>query len=179
MGSDSIPFHRPRASGRELDYTAQVTGSFHLSGHGESTRRLQRDLTFSVWVPKVSTDNIVHGRLGMVRAFAKGLVQAMKLSFPASRSYRPHMLLCRVGARPVFVNIDSVTVDVTPGQVEAAISPKARAMVVVHYAAVGCDIQSIMELANKHRIPVVEDSTHGPGGSYRGQPLVRLERYCR
>ncbi len=77
-----------------------------------------------------------------------------------------------VGAVPVFCDIrgtDDLTVD--PDQIEALITPRTRAMVVMHYAGFPCDMERVMEIARKHRLKVMEDACHGPLSEYQGQKL--------
>jgi dTDP-4-amino-4,6-dideoxygalactose transaminase len=75
------------------------------------------------------------------------------------------------GARPVFADIQADTLTLDPRGLEALITPRTRAIVVVHYAGVGCDMAAIQEIASRHAIPVVEDNAHGLFGRYRGRPL--------
>jgi len=75
------------------------------------------------------------------------------------------------GARPVFVDIRPDTLNIDESLVEARITPRTKAIVVVHYAGVGCDMEAIGDIARRHAIPVVEDNAHGLLGSYKGKPL--------
>ena len=75
------------------------------------------------------------------------------------------------GARPVFVDIRRDTLNLDPALLESRITPRTRAIVVVHYAGVACDMNDITAIAERHGIPVVEDNAHGLMGEYRQQPL--------
>jgi dTDP-4-amino-4,6-dideoxygalactose transaminase len=75
------------------------------------------------------------------------------------------------GARPVFVDVRQDTLNLDERLLEAAITPRTRAIVVVHYAGVACEMDTILEIANTHGVPIVEDNAHGFFGSYRGRPL--------
>jgi dTDP-4-amino-4,6-dideoxygalactose transaminase len=75
------------------------------------------------------------------------------------------------GVRPVFVDIRPDTLNLDERLLEAAITSRTRAIVVVHYAGVGCEMDTILSIANARGIPVVEDNAHGFLGSYRGRPL--------
>jgi dTDP-4-amino-4,6-dideoxygalactose transaminase len=75
------------------------------------------------------------------------------------------------GARPVFVDIRPDTLNLDETRLAAAITPRTRAIVVVHYAGVACEMTTVMAIAQAHRVPVVEDNAHGLFGTYRGQPL--------
>lgn len=78
------------------------------------------------------------------------------------------------GARPVFVDIRADTFNIDETKIEAAITGRTRAIVVVHYAGVACEMDRILEIAGKHSIPVIEDNAHGLFGFYRGRPLGSL-----
>ena len=75
------------------------------------------------------------------------------------------------GAIPVFVDVDCVTFNIDPASVELAISPKTKAIVVVHYAGISCDMDRIMTLANKYDIPVIEDAAQALLSTYKGKKL--------
>src|SRR5690348_3509024 len=75
------------------------------------------------------------------------------------------------GARPVFADIRPDTLNLDEAQLARLITPRTRAIVVVHYAGVGCEMDAILALAGAHGIPVVEDNAHGLFGAYRGRAL--------
>jgi dTDP-4-amino-4,6-dideoxygalactose transaminase len=75
------------------------------------------------------------------------------------------------GARPVFVDIRPDTLNLDESRLEAAVTPKTRAIVPVHYAGVGCEMDSILEIAARYNVPVVEDNAHGLLGKYKGKYL--------
>jgi dTDP-4-amino-4,6-dideoxygalactose transaminase len=75
------------------------------------------------------------------------------------------------GARPVFCDIRPDTLNLDESKLEALITPRTRAIVPVHYAGVGCEMDAILEIAGRHGVPVVEDNAHGLFGKYRGRWL--------
>jgi dTDP-4-amino-4,6-dideoxygalactose transaminase len=75
------------------------------------------------------------------------------------------------GVRPVFVDIRSDTLNLDEDQLENLITPRTKAIVPVHYAGVGCNMDTILAIANQYAVPVVEDNAHGFFGRYRGRPL--------
>ena len=75
------------------------------------------------------------------------------------------------GVTPVFVDIRQDTLNLDESQIEQAITEKTRAIVPVHYAGVACEMDTIMEVANRHELLVIEDAAQGILSSYRGQPL--------
>jgi dTDP-4-amino-4,6-dideoxygalactose transaminase len=75
------------------------------------------------------------------------------------------------GAKPVFVDIRRDTLNINEALVEERISPRTKAIAIVHYAGVGCDMEPLLATSNKHGIPIVEDNAHGLFGKYRGRAL--------
>ncbi|MBL8238296.1 MAG: DegT/DnrJ/EryC1/StrS family aminotransferase [Bryobacterales bacterium] len=76
-----------------------------------------------------------------------------------------------IGANPVFCDIDIDTLNLDAGKLEAAITPRTRAIIPVHFAGLAADMEAILEIAARHGIPVLEDAAHGHGGAWRNQPL--------
>ncbi len=75
------------------------------------------------------------------------------------------------GATPVFVDVCPDTLNIDPALIARAITTRTKAIVVLHYAGVGCDMESIQQIAAAHRLPIVEDAAHGILAAYRGRPL--------
>ena len=77
----------------------------------------------------------------------------------------------QTGASPVFADIAGPTdLNVDPGKLEALVSPRTRAIMVVHYGGYACDMDAVLELADRHGLAVVEDAAHAPGGTWNGRP---------
>lgn len=81
------------------------------------------------------------------------------------------------GAKPVFVDIDSRTMNIDPNKIEEKITPKTKAIYVVHYAGVACDMDPIMEIAKKHNLKVIEDAAQAIGSYYKGKLLGTIGDY--
>lgn len=81
------------------------------------------------------------------------------------------------GAKPVFADVRPDTLNIDEGRLEGLISSRTRAIVVVHYAGVACEMDTIREIAARHRIEIIEDNAHGLFGSYKGKPLGSLGRF--
>ena len=75
------------------------------------------------------------------------------------------------GARPVFVDIRPDTFNIDERLIEAAITERTKAIVVVHYAGVGCEMDEVLSIANRHGLVVIDDNAHGLGGTFKGQKL--------
>lgn len=78
------------------------------------------------------------------------------------------------GAKPVFVDIDNNTFNIDPNKIEAAISKKTKAIVAVDFAGVPCDYQTIMQMATKHNLVVIEDASHALGSEYKGKKIGEI-----
>ena len=88
------------------------------------------------------------------------------LTFAATANVVEHC-----GAKPVFVDIDPVTLNMDPARVEAAITPRTKAIIPVHFGGLPCDMDQIMEVANRHGLGVIEDAAHAVGARYRGRKV--------
>jgi dTDP-4-amino-4,6-dideoxygalactose transaminase len=86
------------------------------------------------------------------------------LTFAATANVIEHC-----GAKPVFVDIDRPTLNIDPDRIEAAITPCTKAIIPVHFGGLACDMDSIMEIANRHDLVVIEDAAHAVGTRYRGR----------
>ena len=85
--------------------------------------------------------------------------------------------LLYIGAKPIFVDVDPVTLNVCPDDLEAKITDRTRAIVIMHYGGLPCDLDRIIALANKYEIPVIQDSAHALGAKYKGQPVSDLTAF--
>jgi dTDP-4-amino-4,6-dideoxygalactose transaminase len=165
-----IPFNKPFLAGPELRYVEESLRSTHMSGDGPFTKRCHALLEDMVGVPKVLlTTSCTHAleMAALLLDFRDG-DEVVVPSFTFVSTVNAFVLR---GARPVFVDIRPDTLNLDEIKLEAAITPRTRAAVVVHYAGVGCEMEVIREIALRHRIAVVEDNAHGFLGRYRGQRL--------
>ena len=78
------------------------------------------------------------------------------------------------GARPVFIDIRPDTLNLDESHLERHITARTKLIVVVHYAGVGCEMNTVLDIAQRHGVPVIEDNAHGLFGRYRGRPLGTL-----
>ncbi len=166
----TIPFNRPALAGPELDYIQHAIGQFHLSGDGAYTRACHSLLEEVVGAPKVLLTTSCTHALEMA-ALLLGMQPGDEVILPAFTFVSTVNAFVLRGARPVFADIRPDTLNLDERQVAALITPRTRAIVPVHYAGVGCDMDSIMATAQTQGIAVVEDNAHGLFGRYRGQRL--------
>jgi dTDP-4-amino-4,6-dideoxygalactose transaminase len=165
-----IPFNRPSMAGHELTYITEAIVSGHASGDGAFTRKCHAWLESLLGVPKVLLTTSCTHALEMA-AILLNIQSGDEVIVPDFTFVSTINAFVLRGARPVFVDIRPDTLNLDERLLEAHITPRTKAIVVVHYAGVGCEMDSIMAIANRHGIPVVEDNAHGLFGKYRGRYL--------
>lgn len=166
----SIPFNRPTAAGKESEYMQQALKNNHLSGDGPFTKKNHVLLEQALGVPKVLLTTSCTHALEM-SALLLDLKDGDEVIVPSFTFVSTINAFVLRGAKPVFADIRPDTLNVDESRLEALITPKTRAIVVVHYAGVACEMDAIMEIADRHGIPVVEDNAHGLFGKYKGKYL--------
>jgi dTDP-4-amino-4,6-dideoxygalactose transaminase len=165
-----VPFNWPFSTGRELEYIQEALRERHLSGDGIFTRRCHAWLERSTGVPKALLTHSGTGALEMAALLAEiGPGDEVILpSFTFSSTANAFVLR---GGVPVFVDVDEQTLNIDVAEIRKAITEKTKAVVPVHYAGVGCDMDEIMALAAAHGLLVIEDAAQGVLAHYRGKPL--------
>ena len=166
----NIPFNRPTMVGKELSYIAETLSSGHAAGDGVFTKKCQTLIEQALQVPKVLLTTSCTDALEM-----SGLLldiqpgdEVIVPSFTFVSSINAFVLR---GARPVFADIRPDTLNIDETQLERLITPRTRAIIVVHYAGVGCEMDAIGAIAAKYKVPIVEDNAHGLFGKYKGRYL--------
>lgn len=166
----TIPFNRPTHTRLVDAYVAQALHSGHLSGDGDFTRRCQTllsELHGRATVLLTTSGTHALDLIALLLDIQPG-DEVIVPSFTFSSTVNAFVLR---GATPVFIDIRRDTLNMDETQLEALITSRTRAIVPVHYAGVGCEMQTILEIANRHGVTVVEDNAHGLFGGYRGQAL--------
>ena len=166
----SIPFNKPTFVGKENEYIQQAIQSDHISGDGQFTKKSHAILEEVLGVPKVLLTTSCTHALEM-SALLLELKEGDEVILPSFTFVSTVNAFALRGAKPIFADIRPDTLNLDESKLEALITPRTRAIVVVHYAGVGCEMDTIMEIANRHRIPVVEDNAHGLFGKYKGKYL--------
>lgn len=166
----SIPFNKPTHVGKELEYIQQAIQSSHISGDGSFTKRSHALLEQALGVPKVLLTTSGTHALEM-SALLLDVKDGDEVIVPSFTFVSTINAFALRGAKPVFADVRLDTLNLDESKLETLISPQTRAIVVVHYAGVGCEMDAIMEIANRHGIPVVEDNAHGLFGKYKGKDL--------
>ena len=173
MDNKKIPFNRPYMTGRELAYIAEAHANGHLSGDGPFTRRCHAWLEQTTGAHKALLTHSCTAALE-VAALLLDLAPGDEVIMPSFTFVSTANAFVLRGATPVFVDIRADTLNIDENRIEAAITPRTRAICVVHYAGVGCEMDAINAIARKHGIPVLEDAAQGILATYRGKPLGAL-----
>ena len=175
MSSYKIPFNKPSIVGNELEYIAQAIENSHISGDGAFTRQCHAWLEQRLGVSKVLLTTSCTHALEMA-AFLLDIQPGDEVIVPSFTFVSTINAFTIRGARPVFIDIRPDTLNLNEQLLDQAITPRTRAIVVVHYAGVGCEMDTILETANRKNIPVIEDNAHGLFGKYKGKYLGTFGR---
>jgi dTDP-4-amino-4,6-dideoxygalactose transaminase len=165
-----IPFNRPTTVGKESEYMQQALLSNHISGDGQFTKKAHALLEEVIGVPKVLLTTSCTHALEM-SALLLDLKEGDEVIVPSFTFVSTINAFVLRNAIPVFADIRPDTLNIDESKLEVLITPRTRAIVVVHYAGVGCEMDAIMEIADRHNIPVIEDNAHGLFGKYKGKQL--------
>lgn len=168
--NSAIPFNRATLVGREMTYMAEAVAAGHISGDGVFTRRCHALLEQALGCPKVLLTTSCTHALEMA-ALLLDLKEGDEVIFPSFTFVSTVNAFVLRGVRPVFVDIRPDTLNLDETRIETLVSPQTRAIVPVHYAGVGCEMEAILEIARRRGLAVVEDNAHGLFGKYRGRPL--------
>ncbi|MCR4348027.1 MAG: dTDP-4-amino-4,6-dideoxygalactose transaminase [Sulfuricaulis sp.] len=165
-----IPFNRPHMTGRELWYIAQAHHNSILSGDGPFTRRCETWLEQTVGSIRALLTHSCTGALEMAALLAD-LKPGDEVIMPSYTFVSTANAFVLRGAVPVFVDIRPDTLNLDERLIEAAITSRTRAIVPVHYAGVGCEMDTIMAIAEKHGLLVIADAAQAVLSRYKGRPL--------
>ena len=166
----SIPFNRSCFNGNEYVYIAQAVTNGHVSGDGPFTKKCHGFLEQQFGVTKALLTTNCTQALEM-SALLLGIKPGDEVIFPSFTFVSTANAFVLHGAKPVFCDVRPDTLNLDETKLEALITPRTRAIVPVHYAGVGCEMDAILDIAQRHKVPVVEDNAHGLFGKYRGRWL--------
>jgi dTDP-4-amino-4,6-dideoxygalactose transaminase len=166
----AIPFNKPYMTGRELSYIAQAHANGHLAGNGAFSKRCARWLEDRLGSEKALLTHSCTAALEMA-ALLTEVGPGDEVIMPSFTFVSTANAFALRGATPVFVDIRPDTLNIDETKIEAAITPRTRAIVVVHYAGVGCEMDAILAIAQRHGLLVVEDAAQGLIATYKGRPL--------
>ncbi|NIF29405.1 dTDP-4-amino-4,6-dideoxygalactose transaminase [Pantoea sp. Tr-811] len=170
MSTDKIFFNRPHMTGKELYYIAEAKFGNMLAGDGPFTKRCHQWLEAYSGSEKVLLTHSCTAALEMC-ALMLDIQPGDEVILPSYTFVSTANAFVLRGAVPVFVDIRPDTLNLDERLIEAAITPRTKAIVPVHYAGVACEMDSIMAIARKHGLHVVEDAAQGVMSSYKGRAL--------
>jgi dTDP-4-amino-4,6-dideoxygalactose transaminase len=165
-----VPFNRPYATGREFDYIREAIACAHLASGGQFSRRCEAWLEQRVGCRRALLTHSCTAALEMA-ALLMGIQPGDEIVMPSYTFVSTANAFVLRGGVPVFVDIRPDTLNLDERLIEAALTPRTRAIVPVHYAGVACEMDAIMATARAHGLHVIEDAAQGLGSSYRGTPL--------
>lgn len=165
-----IPFNRPYMTGRELSYIAQAHANGHLSGDGPFTKQCHQWLREQTGAHMALLTHSCTAALEMAALLLR-LEPGDEVIVPSYTFVSTASAFAMRGAVPVFVDIRADTLNIDETLVEAAITPRTKAICVVHYAGVACEMDVILGIAARYGLRVVEDAAQGIMSSYKGKPL--------
>ncbi len=165
-----IPFNRPPLLGTEVEYVLEAINNRKISGDGPFTQRchawFKSHLKCEQAFLAPSCTHALEMMAILLNIEAGDEVIMPSFTFPSTAN----AFVLR-GAKIIFVDIRPDTMNVDENRIEAAITNKTKAIMVVHYAGVACEMDTIMSIANRHNIPVIEDAAQGMMSHYKGRPL--------
>ena len=172
-----IPFNVPPYVGKELEYVKEAMEKNHkICGDGPFTKKCNEWMEKKFNVEKVLlTTSCTHAtEMAAILADIKEGDEVIAPSFTFVSTVNPFVLR---GAKIVFIDINSKTMNLDENLIEAAITEKTKAILPVHYAGVACNMDKIMEIAKKHNLIVIEDAAQGVMSEYKGKPLGTIGEY--
>lgn len=165
-----INFNVPPFTGKEMDYMKQAVDNQKICGDGEFTRRCSEWIQERTGTKKcLLTTSCTHAL--ELAALLSDIHEGDEVIMPSYTFVSTADAFVLRGARVVFVDIRPDTMNIDENLIEAAITHRTRAIAVVHYAGVSCEMDRIMEIARRHNLLVVEDAAQGIMSSYKGKPL--------
>lgn len=164
-----IDFNVPPYTGKEKEYISQAIENKKICGDGEFTKKCHK------WLGEKTNSNVLlttscSHALDM-SAILSNIKQGDEVILPAYTFVSTADAFVMRGATPVFVDIRPDTMNIDEKLIEDAITEKTRAIVPVHYAGVSCEMDTIMDIAKRHNLIVVEDAAQGVMSEYKGRPL--------
>jgi dTDP-4-amino-4,6-dideoxygalactose transaminase len=173
-----IPFNRAAVEGRELEYMQQAIQSGHTAAGGSFATKAARFLADQTGAAEVLLTTSCTSALEL-SAMILDLGPADTVIVPSFTFTTTALAYARQGARLLFCDIEPSTLGLDPEHLETLLDDSVRAVVVVHYAGVACDIEGVRTvLADRPDIALIEDNAHGLFGSWQGQPLGSLGRFA-
>lgn len=168
-----IPFGKPTTVGRELEYIAEAIRNGTIAGGGAFMKRCETWLEQALPARRALLTHSCTAALETA-AILSGVGPGDEVIMPSFTFSATATAFVLRGATPVFVDIRPDTLNIDETQIEPAITPRTRAVVPVHYAGLACEMDSILDVARRHRLLVIEDAAQAHLSHYKGRPLGTL-----
>ena len=165
-----IPFNRPYLTGKEIKYIRQAYRRAQLAGDGYFTRKCQHWLEKNLGTKKAFLTHSCTSALEMAAILAN-IRHGDEVIMPSYTFVSTANAFVLRGGVPVFVDIRPDTLNIDENLIERAITRKTKAIVPVHYSGVGCEMDTILKIARRHQLLVIEDAAHGVKATYNGKEL--------
>ena len=165
-----IDFNIPPFTGNEIHYMEEAVKNRKICGDGPFTKKCHAFLQEKTGAAAVYLTTSGTSALEMAAILA-GVKPGDEVILPSFTFCSTADAFVARGAKLVFVDVRPDTMNIDENKIEAAITDKTRAIAVVHYAGVSCEMDTIMDIAKKHNLIVIEDAAQGVGSSYKGKPL--------
>jgi len=165
-----IPFNRPRIENNEFENVTQTVANGHISSNDPFTNKCQSFLKKELNIHHILlTPSCTHAlELAALLLDIRPGDEIIVPSFAFVSTVNAFVLR---GARPVFADIHENPPNLDPSKIERLFSPRTRAVVVVHYAGISCEMDEILAIASRHELPIIEDNAHGLFARYRNRYL--------
>jgi len=164
---NKIPFNKPFIIGKELEYITQAVASGHLSGDGMFTEKCHAWMEQKFGAKKVLLTHSCTAALEMAAILAD-IQPGDEVIMPSYTFVSTANAFVLRGAVPVWCDVREDTLNIDETKIETLITPKTKAIVPVHYAGVGCEMDAIMEIAERHNLLVIEDAAQAMNATYKG-----------
>jgi dTDP-4-amino-4,6-dideoxygalactose transaminase len=165
-----ISFNQPSFAGNELEFVRKAQSSSQLAGDGSFTSECHNWLEDNINCRKALLTHSCTAALEM-SALLLDIKPGDEIIMPSYTFVSTANAFALRGGVPVFVDFRPDTLNIDEKKIEDAITPKTKAIVVVHYAGVACEMNTILKIANKHNLAVIEDAAQGIMAKYNGTPL--------
>jgi dTDP-4-amino-4,6-dideoxygalactose transaminase len=169
---ERLPLHRPWIGDEEVEAAAEAIRRGSLVGNGPIGRQVEAELSKILGTPAL----FVSSCTGALEAalILLGVGHGDEVICPSFTFVSAANAIVRCGATPIFADIEPDSFNIDPDEIEARITPQTRAIVLVHYAGLACDMDRILKIAERHGLKVIEDAAHALGAKLHGRPLGTL-----
>jgi len=165
-----IPFNRAQITPADLELALDAVALGHTAGAGTYTHKCEETIRTQIRSSRALLTTSCTHALEM-SALLLDLHPGDEVIVPSYTFVSTASAFALFGAKPVFVDSDPLTLNISPVLVEAAITPRTRAICLVHYGGVACDMEALLDIAARHNLVLIEDNAHGLFAKYKGRSL--------